>query len=671
MGKHDIFISYRRDGGEFTAKMLRDRLTELGYRVFFDVETLRSGNFNTKLYEAIDQCDDFLLVLSPGALDRCVYPDDWVRREIEYALMKGKNVVPVLLRGFEFPKELPESLQKLPQCNGLEANSQLFDAFLEMLQEFLKSKPPIGRRLVQNSVFKKMLPFLLAFVIFAALVVGVQAGMDSWNALYPRTVAEQNLTREAIYYVGRNLTYYDILADAKADALAAARRYLQTGEPVELNDAFAVSLNTLNNTDLASAAPSEMFMTQLMDSPFDYADFTAMHDELLQFRQSCLEELSYIRQLVTPEFYLSDSQKLETIGYYEDYLDNELLAYAYAANRMLLPITDTEALDIFWNDILPELERIPLRAANWSGDAAALEAAIDECANNMENAVHNLEAILGNSTLDAAREREELIAAYEALGYTREEAERVVELILQGYTGDQSEYIVVMGELGYTEDQALDICGYVEQGFTLDRARVLVDYESMDLAAEQARVEENYISQGYSKQEAADRAGRYMYQLQWEHETRLQYCGLTTDGENTLWAKMILMRTAVMYEEAVECLDLYAALKEETDPHVYEYLTSVVAQINQIPDTGIDYGALVTGYADTPHPVLEIGDIIIALNGETCRTINDYITLKGELTETDYTVTVLRFDGDALEQVELSLSTEMPLIAIMSLTIDE
>ena len=64
--KYDIFISYRRDGGESTAKILRDKLSELGYQVFFDVESLRSGDFNTKLYSVIEECEDFLLVLSPG-----------------------------------------------------------------------------------------------------------------------------------------------------------------------------------------------------------------------------------------------------------------------------------------------------------------------------------------------------------------------------------------------------------------------------------------------------------------------------------------------------------------------------------------------------------------------------------------------------------------------------
>lgn len=77
---YDIFISYRRNGGEHTAKIIRDRLNKLGYKVFYDVESLRSGICNEKLYSVIDECTDFVLILSPGALDRCVNEDDWVRK---------------------------------------------------------------------------------------------------------------------------------------------------------------------------------------------------------------------------------------------------------------------------------------------------------------------------------------------------------------------------------------------------------------------------------------------------------------------------------------------------------------------------------------------------------------------------------------------------------------
>jgi hypothetical protein len=45
--KYDIFISYRRDGGESMAILLHDRLTQKGYRVFLDIDIIYTG-FITK-----------------------------------------------------------------------------------------------------------------------------------------------------------------------------------------------------------------------------------------------------------------------------------------------------------------------------------------------------------------------------------------------------------------------------------------------------------------------------------------------------------------------------------------------------------------------------------------------------------------------------------------------
>lgn len=139
--KYNVFISYRRDGGEVTAKMIHDKLHDLGYQVFLDVESLRSGLFNIKLYSVIDECTDVVVILSPGALDRCENENDWVRREIEYALQKEKNVIPIMLRGFDFPENLPKSIETLPYMQGLKANLEYFDAFMQRLQSFLMSEP--------------------------------------------------------------------------------------------------------------------------------------------------------------------------------------------------------------------------------------------------------------------------------------------------------------------------------------------------------------------------------------------------------------------------------------------------------------------------------------------------------------------------------------------------
>lgn len=136
-GVKDIFISYRREGGEFLASLLYQRLSSDGYSVFLDVESLRSGKFNEQLFKVIDECTDFLLILPPNGLNRCVHPDDWVRLEIERAVDCGKNIIPVMMRGFEWPEVLPEKLQGIRLENGVTANTELFDGVITRLEKKL------------------------------------------------------------------------------------------------------------------------------------------------------------------------------------------------------------------------------------------------------------------------------------------------------------------------------------------------------------------------------------------------------------------------------------------------------------------------------------------------------------------------------------------------------
>lgn len=177
--KYDVFISYRRDGGEYTAKIIRDKLTELGYSVFFDVESLRSGDFNAELYSVIDGCSDFLIILSPNSLDRCINENDWVKNEIEHAIKHNKNIVPVLMRGFTFPDNLPENIRTLPKYNGLEASSQFFDAFIEKLQEFLIAEPAHLSNLIRKPLFKKLCAVAVAAALVAAVAVGIHSNKAS------------------------------------------------------------------------------------------------------------------------------------------------------------------------------------------------------------------------------------------------------------------------------------------------------------------------------------------------------------------------------------------------------------------------------------------------------------------------------------------------------------
>lgn len=142
--KYDIFISYRREGGRELARTLRLALANIGYdNIFFDYNSLRDGLFNDQIITAINECNDFVLVLTPGSMDRCVNEDDWVRREITEALEVGCNFVPVLVdeKDVLYPENFPRKLNiiKNIQASKLLTN-EFFEESVKRIAERLKSK---------------------------------------------------------------------------------------------------------------------------------------------------------------------------------------------------------------------------------------------------------------------------------------------------------------------------------------------------------------------------------------------------------------------------------------------------------------------------------------------------------------------------------------------------
>ena len=148
--KYDVFISYRRDGGDTLSQLIYDRLTHRGYRVFLDIESLNAGKFNEKLLEVIEGCKDMIIVLPPNGLDRCHNEGDWLYRELEHGIKNGKNIVPVLMKGFEWPEDIPEAIADIKNYNGIVDNKDYFDAVIDKLTTLLISKPMMGGRLVKK-----------------------------------------------------------------------------------------------------------------------------------------------------------------------------------------------------------------------------------------------------------------------------------------------------------------------------------------------------------------------------------------------------------------------------------------------------------------------------------------------------------------------------------------
>lgn len=133
-----VFISYRRTNA-FIAIAIYQHLTQHGYDVFVDYSGIGSGSFATVILENIRSRAHFLVVLTPSALQRCSRQGDWLRREIETALDNERNIVPLLLDGFEFDtpaiaSQLSGKLTFLRDYQALRIPTDYFTEAMERLR---------------------------------------------------------------------------------------------------------------------------------------------------------------------------------------------------------------------------------------------------------------------------------------------------------------------------------------------------------------------------------------------------------------------------------------------------------------------------------------------------------------------------------------------------------
>ena len=121
---YDIFISYRREGGEDKARILNQHLSTLGYNVFFDHEAGIKGEFETEILAAVEIAPIFLMLLTPHSLDRCINEGDWVRREIEKAQSYNKEIIPIN-PNYEFKFEQNKDNASGPDLSKIESIAKL------------------------------------------------------------------------------------------------------------------------------------------------------------------------------------------------------------------------------------------------------------------------------------------------------------------------------------------------------------------------------------------------------------------------------------------------------------------------------------------------------------------------------------------------------------------
>ena len=143
-----VFLSYRRKHSKYVARSVYQYLKGEGYDVFMDIESIDSGQFSPVILGQIEARPHFLVVLTPGSLKSTTDPGDWLRREIEHAMEKDRNIVPIVAEGFTFEdeekglpenKKFPRKLSRLKTFNWLDLPDNYFeDAMRRLTDRFLK-----------------------------------------------------------------------------------------------------------------------------------------------------------------------------------------------------------------------------------------------------------------------------------------------------------------------------------------------------------------------------------------------------------------------------------------------------------------------------------------------------------------------------------------------------
>lgn len=141
---YDIFLSYRRIGGEYAAAYLKTELFNMGYKVFLDVIDLHEGDFGEDIEKALRQCRVLLILLSENIFENSIKnpEQDWIIKEFLFMNKRQKakedvKIIPIKLRNYKEPdkKEILLQKNKLLKDGGTMQKKECLDGLLELLKQ--------------------------------------------------------------------------------------------------------------------------------------------------------------------------------------------------------------------------------------------------------------------------------------------------------------------------------------------------------------------------------------------------------------------------------------------------------------------------------------------------------------------------------------------------------
>ena len=418
--QYDIFISYRREGGYDTAQLLYDRLTQMGYRVSFDLETLRGGKFNTQLYRRIEQCSDVLVVMSRDSLNlRDNQEDDWFRLEIAHALKHKKNIVPVFLRDFKFPQkgELPEDMADLVDYQGVTASQEHFDSVLNRICRNFKAKPR-----------RRKWPVVAA--IAAALLVG--AGIGVWlkaDKIFPYPFTREARQAVDAYYgtVLRIGAAYNEFLSAKMELLDKVSLSIESEDKAPYQAAVPEFLHRRGMARKNLDAAAEALERVVKENPGLRVDRAYIPNFLEGVRQEFgdADEWAALFKLpCDPDYACSKANRIRIVMLNRKEIEIYADVFAYGV-MFLFDMISPEALADFREVAAKQWTMLKRFRGEWLSDQKQIEQNGEASLNQLQEVVEELAQIIGNTAQALEQAKRNTKQMRIDAGMSPEQAERI------------------------------------------------------------------------------------------------------------------------------------------------------------------------------------------------------------------------------------------------------
>lgn len=608
MKPYDIFISYRRSSYD-TANLIATRLKAAGYSVFFDMETLRAGKFNEQLYDVIDNCKDFILVLPPKALDRCANEDDWVRLEVCRAMAAKKNIVPVMLNGFTWPDPMPDGMQELAYYQALTASSiEYFDLAMERLQQkYLTSK----RHLPVRKVLKVSLILIATLAALAAITMGVFRVLSKDVCLKYATA----LTRDA--------SYVHIIAEENHN-LKNDWTEFSNQLPYESDKGRLEFLQTdmMDRINLAETNLKQLWQVDSVE--MQISDY---HSFLLSLHGINAEEIAISPQFAT--LYLTDYLgQLETMR-------NAVVQPTTINRRFVNALFEVfdHSINAYYASVLSELSAFPESSLvsfnefynHWTYFPKTY--IVGESREYYED-IQNTEMKLADEALARyTTALEQYDAELEDLQRQNDEFEAQIN---EGFSEIQD-------IMDATEDQLAE----------LDK-QCVATYETLKEKCTLEEEDDQWYKWGKIR-----RWGNFLNMLKDTRES-LRKDGIYTTSSVT---------PEIAYADMASMLNVYKTYHPESQP----YADAAKCFFREVSKGERDYaGVIIFAFKDdASHPFFKIGDIVISYGGQTVKSYDDFS--KAYKTNPDGEVTYRRLDNDRFVEYKTKIEA-VDIIGFLDLT---